>query len=114
MPDLADQIFNGTFDVPVTYKTDASDVGTEVLAIISENYDPGQESGKGLTVNMRGNEARWVTILLKVSEVAERPPIHSQVIEGGDTYDLVAADRTRAGTWRCKGKAKERGRRKHG
>jgi len=114
MPDLADQIFNGTFDVPVVYKTDSTDPGIAVRAIISENFDPGQESGKGLTVNMRGNEARWVNIILKVSEVAERPPIHSQVTEGGDTYDLVAADKTRAGTWRCKAKTRERGRRKNG
>jgi len=114
MPDLADQIFNGSFDVPVVYKTDSADVGINVQAIISENYDPGQESGKGLTKNMRGNEARWATILLKVSEVAGRPPIHSQILEGGDVYDLVAADRTRVGTWRCKAKTRERGRRKNG
>ncbi len=114
MPDLSDQIFNGTFDVPVVYKTDSADTGITVQAIFSENYDPGQESGKGLTRNMRGNEARWATILLKVSEVAERPPIHSQILEGGDVYDLVAAEKTRVGTWRCKTKTQERGRRKHG
>lgn len=114
MQDLADQIFNGTFDVPVVYKTDSADPGITVQAILRENFDPGQESGKGLTKNMRGNEARWMTVLLKVSDVAERPPTHAQVIEGGDTYDLVGAEKTRAGTWRCISKTEERGRRKNG
>ena len=113
MADLADQIFNGTFDVPAVYKTDEDDAGTVVRAILSENFDPGQESGKGLTKNMRGGEAHFASIVLKVSEVPVRPPSHSIVEEGGETFDIKSSERTRAGTWRCIASGKVRGRRKN-
>lgn len=114
MADLADQIFNGTFDVPAVYKTDEDAVGITIQAIISENFDPGQESGKGLTKNMRGGEAHWASIVLKVSDVPVRPPVHSIIEEGGEAYDIKSSERTRAGTWRCIASGKVRGRRKNG
>ena len=104
MPDLSADIFDGEFDVTVSYATTLGGVGTDVSAIFSQGMDPGRESGKGLTASTRGIQAKFSRIILKQSEVATAPPIHSTVVYGGDTWDILSAQDTGAGTWRCEAK----------
>ncbi len=108
MPDLADDLFDGTFDVSVTYTPAGSTRGSfgtpvpDLRAIIYQGADPGRESGKGLTEAIRATEASFARILLKQSEVAAKPGEHSTVTEAdGTVWDILAAENTRAGTWRC-------------
>lgn len=104
MADLSNDIFNGDFDVPATFKEDKDAATIDVRAIIYEGFEPGRESGKGLTSQMRGVQAGWVTIILKQSEVLNKPEVHSFVSDGTNEYDIQSADNTRTGTWRCKAK----------
>ena len=101
MPDLADDIFDGTFDVTVSY-TPYGGSATNVQAIIAEGNNPGRESGKGLTEAIRGSEARFARIYLKTSEVATEPIIHSTVTDENTTiWDILSSKRVRANTWLC-------------
>jgi hypothetical protein len=104
MADLSNDIFTGDFDIPATFKTDKDATAIDVRAIIYEGFEPGRESGKGLTSQMRGVQAGWVTIILKQSEVADKPKVHSFVNDGSEDFDIQSADNTRTGTWRCKAK----------
>lgn len=104
MPDLADDIFDGTFDVTVSY-TPKGGSPTNVQAIIAEGHDPGRESGKGLTEAVRGVEGRWARIYLKQSEVTTQPPLHSTITDENSTvWDIVSSKRVRANTWLCEAK----------
>lgn len=110
MPDLSDQIFNGIFDVPVLFYTDKNDVTpVDAAAIISEGFDPGSEAGKGVTKTARKIEANFGRILLKQSEVTTKPGVHAIVIDDGVEWDILSADDTKAGTWRCTAKKNVRG-----
>jgi len=108
MADLSNDIFNGDFDIPATYKTDKDATAINVSAIIYEGYEPGRESGKGLTSQQRGVQASWATIILKQSEVTTKPQVHSFLDDGSGEFDILGADDTRVGTWRCKAKRKVR------
>lgn len=104
MPDLADDIFDGEFDVAVSYTPEGGSPVT-VRAIIAEGSNPGRESGKGLTGAVRGVEARHSRIYLQISEVATAPPVHSTITdENSIEWDIIAAERSRAGTWLCNAK----------
>lgn len=108
MPDLADDLFDGTFDVSITYTPTGGSPTANLRAIIYQGADPGRESGKGLTEAIRGTEAGFARILLKVSEIATKPDVHSIVEEADSTkWDILAAENTRAGTWRCTAKRKD-------
>jgi hypothetical protein len=92
--DLSASIFNGTFDVPVTYK------GKVVRAIISEGSNPDEFK------TAMGNMSK---VLLQVSEVPDRPKIHEKILtEDGTSLDITTIDRTNAGTWRIEALSKVR------
>lgn len=112
MADLSDDIFDGEFDVAATY-TPSGGSPVAVRAIFMEGSEPGRESGKGLTENIRGSQAGWCRVLIRVSEVATKPEVHSTIVDDNSiTWDIVSAELTRAGTWRCNAKHSVQARRR--
>lgn len=110
MADLSSQIFNGIFDIPVTFQINKEDTpGTTVQAIIYEGNDPGSEAGKGVTRPARSLEANFGRIILQQSEVSTKPEVHAIVTDGTSVWDILSADDTKVGTWRCTAKKKVRG-----
>ena len=104
MPDITPHLFNGVFDVAVTYTPSGGSAVPNLRAIFSQGSAPGRESGKGLTGNIRGSEATWSRILLKKSQVPVAPPVHSKVNDGTDDWDIVSVEETNMGSWRCEAK----------
>lgn len=112
MPDITPYLFNGTFDKAVTYTPSGGSAVPNLRAIFSEGSAPGRESGKGLTGNIRGSEANWTRILLRQSDVPVKPITHSTVNDGVIDWDIVSAEETNMGSWRCEAKNSVNKRRK--
>ena len=108
--DITRYTFNSKFTVTGTYTPKGGSAIADVEAILSKGSNPGRESGKGLTVNVRAVEANWTRILLKQSIVTTEPPIFSTFVTGSDTWEIVTAEDTGAGAWRCEAKKQERSR----
>lgn len=107
---FGDRLFSGTFDTPAIFKLTKDSAEEEVNAIIYEGSEPGGEAGKGLTKIMRGMEAGFGRIILRVDELSAKPQVHSIIEEGDDVWDITSVDVTRIGTYRCSAKKNVRGR----
>lgn len=101
---MSDDIFDGTFNVSVTYSPlNGSDCTID--AIFSRSNEPGRESGKGLTEGIRGIQANFARILIKTEQVPIKPEVHSKIKDEFDVeWDILSAEYTNAGTWRLTAK----------
>ena len=101
--DLSDSIFNGTFDVAITFtpKAAPSTPVPNLRGIFSNGNTPGRESGKGLTSAIRGVQASFSRVLVKQSEIPIQPVVHDTINDGTTDWDIQSSEDTGAGTWRC-------------
>jgi len=107
MADLTRYTFNRKFVVTGTYTPYGGSAVPDIDAVFSKGANPGRESGKGLTVNIRHVESNWTRLLLKQSQVAVEPLVHSTYNDGTYTWEILSAEDTGAGAWRCEAKRED-------
>ena len=101
MADLTRYTFNSKFVVTGTYTPYGGSPVADIEAVFSKGANPGRESGKGLTSNIRAVEANWTRLVLKQSQVATEPPTESLYNDGTNDWQIVSVEDTGAGAWRC-------------
>lgn len=99
--DLTRYTFYNKFVVTGTYTPYGGSPVSDVEAVFSKGANPGRESGKGLTANIRSVEANWTRLVLKQSQVTVEPPVESIYNDGTYDWQIVSAEDTGAGAWRC-------------
>ena len=107
MADLTRYTFNKKFTVTGSYTPAGGSTVSNIDAVFSKGANPGRESGKGLTSNIRHVEGNWTRLLLKQSQVTTEPPVHSIYNDGTYNWEIVSAEDTGAGAWRCEAKRRD-------
>jgi len=91
-------ILTGTF----TY-ADATEV-EDVVGILQRGQNPGRESGKGLTQNIRAVEANFGILNFQQLQLTDEPTVHSKFVVDDTTWDILSAEDVGSGFWRCEAK----------
>ena len=66
--DISDELMDECLRDAVIYKASNGEE-TNIFAVIHESFEPGSESGKGLTRAVRSNTARFVRFIVKKADV---------------------------------------------
>lgn len=106
MFDFGDIFVNSGFESDVLYRANSYEEPIPIKAIVYNNYDQGNEGSRSTPNAIAKQQAEFITIIISTTDVPERPAVHSEIIEGDNTYDILVIEPSRIGTWRIQAKVK--------